>query len=260
MPYAKNGDINIYYEVEGEGPPLVLAHGLSGSMKMWRDEKYAEVLKKDYQLVLFDARGHGKSDKPHMAAAYGLRMANDVISVLDDLGIEKAIYFGYSMGATIGWRVALLHTQRFKGFILGGSSPYRSEDEAKVEAEILERMTLRLNDPETFIKQREELLGRTLTLEERNEVLSNDAKTLIEVFTSIQQMTPLTNDDLAKIDVQCLIYCGELDPRYSGAKDSTVYLPKGTFVSLTDLDHIQAFNRIDLALPHIKEFLVKANK
>ena len=55
MPYANNQGIRIHYQVEGEGPPLVLVHGLNLSLDWWRLKGYVEALKNDYQLVLIDA-------------------------------------------------------------------------------------------------------------------------------------------------------------------------------------------------------------
>ena len=57
MPYANNNGVKIYYEVEGEGPPLVLAHGNSRMLDYWRTYGYADALKTVFKLVLFDARG-----------------------------------------------------------------------------------------------------------------------------------------------------------------------------------------------------------
>ena len=80
MPYATNQGVRIYYEVEGAGPPLVLHHGSFGSSADWTELGYADDLKRDHQLVLLDARGHGKSDKPYDPAAYDLRLrALDVV-------------------------------------------------------------------------------------------------------------------------------------------------------------------------------------
>ena len=70
MPDADNNGLRIYYEVEGDGPPLVLAHGFTTSLEGWRTNGYAEALSPSFQLVMFDARGHGRSDKPHTPAAY----------------------------------------------------------------------------------------------------------------------------------------------------------------------------------------------
>src|SRR3954447_26749762 len=70
MPYASNDGVRIYYEREGSGPPLVLHHGFTRSLEGWRDNGYADVLNTEYELILMDARGHGRSDKPHDPAAY----------------------------------------------------------------------------------------------------------------------------------------------------------------------------------------------
>ena len=61
MPYANNQGIRIYYEVEGSGPALVLAHGLGGSHEDWLDMGWVEALGDRFQLIMVDARGHGRS-------------------------------------------------------------------------------------------------------------------------------------------------------------------------------------------------------
>ncbi|MDQ5830432.1 MAG: alpha/beta hydrolase, partial [Actinomycetota bacterium] len=103
MPYADNRGVRIYYEVEGEGSPLVLGHGFSDSLESWREYGYTEPLKQEHRLILIDARGHGASDKPHDPEVYGLEQRPaDVVSVLDDLDIAQVHYFGYSLGGWIG--------------------------------------------------------------------------------------------------------------------------------------------------------------
>jgi len=87
VPYAQCDDINIYYELEGQGPPLVLGHGGSYTIDMWKDWGYTDLLKDDFQLILLDFRGHGRSDKVTPESASGSRLADDVIAVLDDIGI-----------------------------------------------------------------------------------------------------------------------------------------------------------------------------
>ena len=64
MPYADNQGVRIYYEVEGQGPPLVLGHGGSYTLEMWREWGYTDGLRDEHQLILLDFRGHGRSDKP----------------------------------------------------------------------------------------------------------------------------------------------------------------------------------------------------
>jgi len=93
MPYAENSGVKIHYHVEGDGPPLVLQHGLTSSLKNWYAYGFVEELQKDYRLILVDARGHGRSDKPHDPKDYDLKLrVNDVLAVMDELGVGKAHY------------------------------------------------------------------------------------------------------------------------------------------------------------------------
>ena len=70
MPYVNSQGLRIHYQVEGDGPPLVLQHGFSDSLESWYDFGYVDALKPDYTLILVDARGHGQSGKPHDPDAY----------------------------------------------------------------------------------------------------------------------------------------------------------------------------------------------
>jgi pimeloyl-ACP methyl ester carboxylesterase len=124
MPYVHNAGVRIHYQVEGEGPALVLQHGFSESVVDWYESGYAEALRPDYRLIIIDARGHGASDKPHDPDAYLLnRRVSDVIAVLDALEIAKASYWGYSMGGWIGFGIAKYAKERIRALVIGGNSP-----------------------------------------------------------------------------------------------------------------------------------------
>src|SRR5437899_3536222 len=91
MPYANNHSIRIHYQVEGEGPPLVLQHGFTSSLQNWYTYGYVAALRQSYQLILIDARGHGQSDKPYDPQAYALQhRVEDVLAVLDALQVDNA--------------------------------------------------------------------------------------------------------------------------------------------------------------------------
>ncbi len=64
MPYADNGRVRIHYQVEGEGPALVLQYGFTESLGDWYETGYIEPLRPDFRLILIDARGHGASAPP----------------------------------------------------------------------------------------------------------------------------------------------------------------------------------------------------
>ena len=92
--FADNDGVQIYYEVVGEGPPLLLLHGMGGTLLDWYEFGYVDALKDDYQLILMDWRGHHKSDKPLEPEAYSNQLLiSDVVAVLDELGIDKVHAF-----------------------------------------------------------------------------------------------------------------------------------------------------------------------
>jgi len=126
MAFATAADgVKIHYEVEGDGPPLVLQHGLLSNIESWRRRGYVERLSPHFQLILVDSRGHGESDKPDDQEAYELRTrVADVASVMDEVGVRQAHYLGYSMGCWIGYGALIYMPQRFKSLTLGGFSPY----------------------------------------------------------------------------------------------------------------------------------------
>jgi pimeloyl-ACP methyl ester carboxylesterase len=256
MPYANAGGINIYYEVEGQGPPLVLAHSFRRNLNRWRQVGVVDALKNDYRLILFDARGHGKSDKPHDPAAYGNKMVGDVIAVLDDLHISKTHYFGYSMGAGVGFKAAILHPDRFTSFILGGSSPYPPKSPP---ATVPKQTPALPADPEVFIRSVEKMLGRPLTSDERQAELDNDFAALNADIAGWDEIPTLNDQQLSRISVPWLIFAGEQDSAYAGAKEAASHIPGAKFLSLPG-NHATASPDLKI-IPPIKEFLatVKTN-
>jgi pimeloyl-ACP methyl ester carboxylesterase len=122
VPKVPSQGVPIHYEVVGDGPPLVLIHGLSVSVDVnWKHTGWIDHLSPSHQLTLVDLRGHGLSGKPHKAKDYSLGlMAEDVLTVLDTEGVERTAIMGYSMGAMVTMELLLNHPGRFTAAVLGG--------------------------------------------------------------------------------------------------------------------------------------------
>ncbi|MCJ7515631.1 MAG: alpha/beta hydrolase, partial [Dehalococcoidia bacterium] len=98
MPTVKASDINIYYEIHGEGEPLLMIQGYAQYSGHWTT--LIPPFSKEYRVIIFDNRGTGRSDKPE--PPYTMKMmAADVKGLLDAIGIDKANIFGVSIGGMI---------------------------------------------------------------------------------------------------------------------------------------------------------------
>jgi pimeloyl-ACP methyl ester carboxylesterase len=119
MPIAHVNNIDIYYEIHGSGPPLVLIMGLRRNAEWW----YRQIpeLSKHFTVIAFDNRGAGRSDKPE--TDYSIRLfADDTAELMNFLGIPKAHILGISMGGYIAQELAINYPDKVNGLILGCTS------------------------------------------------------------------------------------------------------------------------------------------
>jgi 3-oxoadipate enol-lactonase len=117
MMRIKANGIQMNYELSGkkEAPVVILSHSLSSSLLMWNPQM--DALNPYFLVLRYDTRGHGDSDAPSGPYSLGL-LAEDVIGLLDALGIDRAHFVGLSMGGMIGQCLALNHPHRLKSLAL----------------------------------------------------------------------------------------------------------------------------------------------
>lgn len=110
MAKALVNGINLHYWEVGDGPHLILIHGLTGNLAVWHFTVVPR-LRHEYTMLTYDLRGHGRSDMP--ATGYSTdQMAADLLALMDHLGIEKAHLLGHSLGADIALHLAMTHPDR----------------------------------------------------------------------------------------------------------------------------------------------------
>jgi 3-oxoadipate enol-lactonase len=115
MPLAKVNGINIDYTVAGQGDPLIMIMGMGFGQKGWVFQ--TGYFKKYFQVITFDNRGCGNSDKPE--GLYSTRMmAEDLIGLMDYLHLNKAHVLGLSMGGMIAQELAINYPQRVNKLVL----------------------------------------------------------------------------------------------------------------------------------------------
>ncbi len=270
MPFVNNQGVKIHYEVEGKGPSIVLVHGLWMNGDSWRPYGYVSELAKDYQVILVDLRGHGQSDKPDDDNAYDMKtMTSDIIAIVDALNIQKAHYLGYSLGSCIGINgIARFYLSRFSSLVLGGFSACASDQNLNIQRS---RSLLPIAQSaiekgmEAYFPAFEELYGlkaTQFTPAQLKPFLSLNPRAIYNVIklTADSYSEADADELLPKIHIPCLIYAGESDAPFTGAKRMADKIPDALFLSFPGLNHSTAFIRSDLVLPYIRNFLAGARQ
>lgn len=239
MPYVQNHGVKIHYQIEGDGPALILQHGGFGSIEDWYEYDYVERLKNLFRLVLIDARAHGKSGKPYQVEKYTQELhAGDVIAVLDAIEVRKCHFLGFSLGGRIGYWVAGFYPDRLRSLMVFGMDPYPwDRSQVRKAAETIDAW------------------GPTVTnISEKHKArwLKNDKRALVASYSP-----PWPDDShiLRTLKIPCLIVSGDREGVFEDAKRSASESKNATFVQLSGFDHADTLVRSDVTIPYIIEFL-----
>ena len=120
MPTLKIKGINLYYEDQGTGEPILFIHGLGSSGQDW--ELQAAAFSPHYRVITCDLRGHGRSDKP--AGPYSMsQFAGDAAALLQALGVASAHVVGLSLGGGVAFQLAVDQPALVRSLIIVNSAP-----------------------------------------------------------------------------------------------------------------------------------------
>lgn len=255
MTVVDNNGTDIYYEVAGSGPPLVLQHGRLGSGRFWREHGYVAALEADRTLILIDARGHGYSAKPHDPDAYHPRdVASDVVAVIDDLGIETTDYFGYSMGGRIGFITAAYFGDRLNALIAGGAGPYGPATSREAELRLAETLDAGL---ETYLDSMDQMLNRVTPGPDRAQLLGNDGRALAALARATADWSDVA-DLVAATAIPIQLFGGSADPIWPLISKANGQLPASELRCFDGLGHGEELRKPHLVLPVVIDFLARA--
>jgi len=139
MPILHVQDIKLYYETTGQGEPLLFIHGLGSGTRDW--EKQVAFFSRCYQVITFDVRGHGKSDKPPGPYSVPL-FAADTAELMKSLAIGRAHVVGISMGGMIAFQLAVDAPNLVKSLVIVNSGPEFVARTFKERLGILQRLLI----------------------------------------------------------------------------------------------------------------------
>ena len=258
MPTIDRDGVNIYYEVHGSGPPLLLTHGYSSTSGMWQGQIAA--LSKHHKLVLWDMRGHGQSDYPDDPAAYSEALTvADMAALLDEVGADKAIVGGLSLGGYMSLAFYRAHPERVRALLIIDTGPGFKKDEAR------EAWNKRAHDTGDRF-EREGLDVLKSASRERSSVTHRDASGLARAARGmLTQRDARVIESLPDIKVPSLVVVGADDTPFLAASDyMAAKIPGAQKVVIpaaghaVNIDQPQAF--IDAVLPFLDGLDAKANR
>jgi pimeloyl-ACP methyl ester carboxylesterase len=248
--------VRLHYEVEGSGPPLLLHLGAGADAELWRAAGYVEPLSRAHACVLFDHRGHGKSDHPTSVAANHIdRYVDDVVALVEHLGQPSVSFFGWSNGISVGLKAAAEHPGLFDALVLFGGVARRATPDqiARATTErlagmrekgwryLLDEMVAaeRLPVPEWFLDR----------------VLATDTGP----WFAYTEGRPLWNwspwDAVPMVSVPTLLLAGELEDPDDVMGELAASMPDATRVRIPDREHINAFLYSEFVVPRVIDFL-----
>lgn len=249
MPTRTVNGLNLNYEIYGQGDPFVLAHGYCASIHMWKHQ--IAWLRERYQVIVYDARGHGLSSAPPHPDDYSLsQLVDDMKVLLDDLGIGQAYIAGHSMGGATVAGFAARHPERVYATLIcnidGGHQPPDEESEQKGRAEseanhaLVEtrglsdyaRTQIETGAAPRFVLQSEV---------EQQDYIERYARQPLNGYFAVGQAKPWTDSWLteaaASLSGPVAIIAGTEDPMHQGALLLHQRLSQSRFISIEDAPH-----------------------
>ncbi|MFD2679770.1 alpha/beta fold hydrolase [Bacillus seohaeanensis] len=262
MPFVDHHNVNLYYEVHGQGEPLLLIMGLGNNSLSWH--RTLPALAQHFKVIVFDNRGVGKSSKPNQPYSIEM-MAEDAKVVLDAASIESAHVYGISMGGMIAQRLSILYPDRVRSLVLGcttaGGATHTQPSE-EVNSLMLSRTSL---SPEESAWAATPILYSKEFIEQHSDLIKEDIEKRIEIETPphgymLQLQACLAHDtvqDLDKIKVPTLVIHGDADRLvpYENGKLLAERIQGAELHTVSGAGHIYITESIDATNEKVLQFL-----
>ncbi len=235
MPFSRANGVDIWYELTGAGPALVFIHANPFDHDLWMYQ--AAHFSTWFRVVGIDIRGYGRSAK--VTAGYALAdMCDDVIGVMDDLGIARAVCGGCSVGSGIAILLGLDHPDRFEAIILvGGNSGSSDRYGQRIEGYRNDLAGYHIKHLRDLVHPQfaDSRLGRHLLNQfvERQPRLRGEA--IAQVFMAGNHTD--TTARLPTMQVPTLVINGELDHSLAGGQRTARLVPGAVHKILLGTGH-----------------------
>lgn len=250
--FVNANGINMYYESFGSGISLIFLHGSMGTGKVWKP--YVPILSNDFNMILPDVRGHGKTENPGKEIDLHL-IADDIAGLIDALKLEKPFLCGWSMGGDVSLDIAIRYPDRVSGLIVGGVTHRISE------TNVASLKAMGLEGPgQINFEKAEKNIPQLINLWKTEHVQSPShwKELLTQLSFGMVNPTLPAEDDLKRITVPTLIIWGDRD-QFLPVEDAVALyrlVPSAQLAVVPNADHFVSRTKVELFSELVKEFVL----
>lgn len=266
------GGVMLNVEAAGQGPPVVLLHGFTGSARGWTP--ILEVLAREYTTLAVDIIGHGQSDSPAALDHYRMEQAvEDLARLLHAAGYARATWLGYSMGGRTALQVAVFRPDVVSALVLEGASPglaTAEERATRVAADEALAQRLEQEGMEPFVDYWQTIplfasqaaLPSAVWEAQRASRLRNSVAGLAQSLRGMGTGSqPALHSQLAELRVPALLLAGELDIKYTEvAREMARALPDATMQTVSGGGHAGHLEQPDRFNALVLDFLRRVHR
>lgn len=250
--FVNANGINIYYESFGSGKSLIFLHGAMGTGQVWKP--YVPILSNDFNIILPDVRGHGKTENPGKNIDLHL-ITDDIAALIDALKLNKPYVCGWSMGGDVGLDIAMQYPDCVSGLIVGGVTLHISE----THFESLKAMGLEEPGQIDF-EQAEKSIPQLIGLWKTEHVQSPLHWKELVTQLSFEMINPTlpAEDDIKQITTPTLIIWGDRD-QFLPVEDAVeLYrlIPTAQLAVVPNADHFVTRTKVMLFAELVKGFVL----
>jgi pimeloyl-ACP methyl ester carboxylesterase len=260
MPILRSDDAEIYYEIQGDGPPVVLLHPFPAHHEFWRP--VIPALQSRYRLILPDLRGHGQSEVGQGPAVMA-KHAADIARIMDAVEVGEAAFIVCSIGGYIVFEFLRRYRARVSALALCDTRPQADTSEARANRLKNADAVLEQGSPQFLESMIPKLLGTT-TVSSRPDLVEAALRMMrgvspenISLVLRGMAERPDSTPDLKHINLPTLIVIGEEDTLSSGADGELMRqnIPGSRLKMIPKAGHYAPWERPEAVAPLLRQFL-----
>jgi pimeloyl-ACP methyl ester carboxylesterase len=263
--FKQIGDLNVHYEVHGDGYPLILLHG--GGSRAQTFEEMAPILAKSFRVYTFDMRGFGETKRPADPKLSHELWRTDLLRFLDAFGLEKVVLGGWSLGAGVSLNFTIHHPGRVSHLVLIGAMSPRLESSDRSGFQRRRELIEKGATPEEIVAATFEFTKKAFspyTIQHkpqavealRQEHLRNNPAYYLEMLQA-NENRPKIGDRLGEVRCPTLIVAGEHDGRtpLAMSEDLNKAIPSSLMKIIPNCGHFYSYEHPELVSNTILTYL-----